>query len=77
MDSDNERLISKFFVITILGIVGITLSACTVQWAIKNKNTDCGFTLEGKRSHERPENKDHVDITITQEGVCRPGTPNK
>lgn len=44
MGSEDYRVIRNFFFYAGLGIMCAAGTACTVQWAFRNKNTDCGFT---------------------------------
>lgn len=45
MDIEREyKIVRNMFLCGIIACVAVSGTACTVQWAIRNKNTDCGFT---------------------------------
>jgi len=37
----------------LVGFIGLATVSCTIQWAMKNKNTDCGFTNDKVHPHGR------------------------
>jgi hypothetical protein len=44
MDYSQFKMARKIMICMILGFIALASIGCTLQWAMKNKNTDCGFT---------------------------------
>lgn len=66
--------VKNLLLIALLASLSALGCACTVQWAFRNKNTDCGLFKDMDQKAGRP---DRLDITVTQEGYIRPATPSR
>jgi len=48
---DSDKYIKWFIYSSIVLLIAAFTTACTVQWAFKNKNTECGLIKDGRDPH--------------------------
>ncbi len=51
MQDIEQRRVRNFFIIIVATLCVFAATACTVQMAHRNKNTDCGFTHDRISPH--------------------------
>jgi hypothetical protein len=53
MHDADSCLARKIMIFMLFGFIGLATVSCTIQWAMKNKNTDCGFTNDNVQPYGR------------------------